>query len=106
MGNTRRVPPLPDPRIRLPLTCQQPQPEDLLEIKSEASDNGSSGGFTTKIDSYVREYEERDRDQTNFDRKETDDGNYQQLDPSQDVVRSHSTALGGGKYSCNLCQIT
>ena len=23
-----------------------------------------------------------------------------------DVVRSHSTALGGGKYSCNLCQIT
>ena len=79
--NTRRVPPLPDPRIRLPLTCQQPQPEDLLEIKSEASDNGSSGGFITKNDSYVREYEERD--QTNFDRKETDDGNYQQVDPSQ-----------------------
>jgi len=106
-SHTRRVPPDPSPSkgmgMRLPLTGQQP--EDLLEIKSEASDNGSNGPlpFAIKNDSYVREYEERE---INYDRKETDDSNYQQLDPSQDVVRSHSTALGGGKYSCNLCQIT
>jgi len=74
--------------------------EEVMEIKTESVGCGGAA-LSTEAESYTEMYEEQEP--SYYEGQETEEGSYQGLDPSQDVVASHASAIGGGKYCCTLC---
>ena len=117
-SQTRSLPPDGD-RVRPFPTITSPNSQTIVEIKSEAPPS-SGAPSTNENDSFSEEFEEQQ--QSRYDKRDTEDGNYHQLEPVNceaklgsaileldspysDVVSKHALAIGGGKYSCNLCHI-